>query len=76
MLTPRQEHMANWVVKQLKKAPENTISRQRLWRLYRVDKDTHVEDNSAAFSGALKTAMSNGKIQVVFIDAVKHIKLV
>lgn len=71
----RQKHFAIWIIKQLKKAEESTISRQRLWHLFRVDSIYEVTDTSASFSGALKTLLNNGKIEIVFVDNIKSVKL-
>lgn len=71
----RQKHFANWIVKQLKKAEGNTMSRQRLWHLFRVDPSYLSTDTSAGFSVALKTMLNNGKVEIVFVDNVKSVKL-
>jgi hypothetical protein len=71
----RQKHFANWIIKKLKKADDFTMSRKRLWDFYKTD-DSYVEsDTSAGFSVALKTLLSNGKVEVLFIGKTKAIKL-
>lgn len=71
----RQQHFANWIVKQLKKSEDHTMSRQRLWHLFRVDPSYEVSDTSAGFSVALKTLLNNGKVEIVFVDNIKSVKL-
>ena len=71
----RQKHFANWIVKQLKKADGNTMSRQRLWHLYRVDPSSEITGTSAGFSVALKTLLNNGKVEIVFVQNIKSVKL-
>jgi hypothetical protein len=71
----RQKHFANWIVKQLKKTEGNTMSRQRLWHLFRVDPSYEASDTSAGFSVALKTMLNNGKVEIVFVDNIKSVKL-
>lgn len=71
----RQKHFANWILKQLKKAEKNTVSRQKLWHLFRVDPSYEPTDTSAGFSVSLKTLLNNGKIEVVFVEDIKSVKL-
>lgn len=71
----RQKHFATWIVKQLKKAEGNVMSRQRLWHLFRVDPSYLPTDTSAGFSVALKTMLNNGKAEIVFVDNIKSVKL-
>lgn len=74
-LHSRQKHFSQWILKQLKKAEGNIMSRQRLWHLYRVDSTYEETDTSAGFSVALKTLLSNGKVEIVFVENVKSVKL-
>ena len=71
----RQKHFAVWIVKQLKKAEGNVLSRQKLWHFYRVDPSYEATDTSAGFSVALKTLLNNGKVEIVFVNNVKSVKL-
>jgi len=71
----RQKHFAVWIVKQLKKAEGNVLSRQKLWHFYRVDSSYEATDTSAGFSVALKTLLNNGKVEIVFVSNVKSVKL-
>ena len=71
----RQKHFAVWIVKQLKKAEGNVLSRQKLWHFYSVDPSYEATDTSAGFSVALKTLLNNGKVEIVFVSNVKSVKL-
>jgi hypothetical protein len=71
----RQKHFINWILKQLKKSELNIMSRQRLWHLYRVDPTYEATDVSAGFSTAIKTLLNNGKIEIIFVDNIKSVKL-
>lgn len=71
----RQKHFANWILKKLKKSDDFTLSRKRLWEFYKAD-ETYLEtDSSASFSVALKTLLSNGKVEILFIGKTKAVKL-
>lgn len=73
---PRQKHFSEWILATLKTAPGLKLSRQRLWHLYRVDPSFQpTTDTSAGFSVALKTLLSNGKLEVIFENEAKTIRL-
>jgi len=71
----RQKHFSQWIIKKLKKSENFTLSRKRLWEFYKTD-ETYLEtDSSASFSVALKTLLSNGKVEIVFAGKTKMVKL-
>ena len=71
----RQRRFALWIIGQLEKEKKCTISRQRLWHLYRVDPCCEDGDTSAGFSVALKTLLNNGVVDIVYVDNIKSVKL-
>jgi len=75
ILKTKSEVMGDFIIKQLKKAPESTIQRLRLWRLYTVSPLFKSTDTSAIMSTVIKTLMNNGKVEIVFIENKKCIKL-
>lgn len=69
------KRMEAFITKTLKKSEKQTLLRSRLWRLYSVSDKCLPTDTSALMSTAIKTLLNNGKVDIVFINEVKHIKL-
>jgi len=71
----RSQIMGNFIVKELKKAPNNCMIRSKLWKLFSLSHHFNDDDSSALMSIAVKNLLNNAKVEVIFIDNKKYVKL-
>jgi hypothetical protein len=71
----KNDKVAVWILKELKKQEDGMMVRSKLWKIYSLSKEFETGETSVLISNVCKNLLNNGKIEVIFVEGKKCFKL-